>query len=224
MTNYDIFAYNFPHWKTEQGLLNLVINCIDIKTVILQEKKQLSIPTSNYKFTPQNEFIIHPQDLCNQFNLKFKVSDHDEFEPTSEHAIILGARILKKSTVEKYKTILNLHPGILPGNRGLDNLKWSIINKLPIGVTAHFIDEKIDMGQIIATATIDINKHDTIESCYLKQRQLEQKLLIDVVTNPIKKTIPCTYSTKFSAVPDYLDVNIKKYFDEYISELPNIRQ
>ena len=74
------------------------------------------------------------------------------------------------------------------------------------------------------TSNQEVNKYYTIESCYLKQRQLEQKLLIDVVTNPIKKTIPCTYSTKFSAVPDYLDVNIKKYFDEYISELPNIRQ
>ena len=62
--------------------------------------------------------------------------------------VILGARILKKEIINAFKIgIINMHPGILPENRGLDNIKWSVVKNLPIGVTSHFIDPRIDMGE-----------------------------------------------------------------------------
>ena len=42
--------------------------------------------------------------------------------------IIAGSRILKKKIIEEFKIgILNMHPGLLPLNRGLDTHKVSIL-------------------------------------------------------------------------------------------------
>lgn len=236
MTNktFDIFGYNFPHWKTQQGLLNLCANGVKINTVVLQDRKVLNVPESKYKFTPTHEYIQDPKSVCNALGLKYTVCDHDSYNKfedlpfsDAEYAIILGARILKPETVKKYKGIINIHPGILPGNRGLDNLKWCFINNLPVGVTAHFIDHRIDMGSIIMTENVKLSANDTIESVYLKQRNLEQKVLIyalKLIDQPDYKLTHCEFSTKFSAVPDYIDKHIKTYFYEYIGMLPDLRQ
>ena len=41
----------------------------------------------------------------------------------------LGARILKPSAFSPFrKGVMNMHPGILPDNRGLDTIKWAILN------------------------------------------------------------------------------------------------
>jgi methionyl-tRNA formyltransferase len=64
--------------------------------------------------------------------------------------IILGARILDEDIIKTFKIgILNLHPGLLPDNRGLDTYQWAIINMIPQGVTSNLIDSKIDGGKIL---------------------------------------------------------------------------
>jgi len=45
--------------------------------------------------------------------------------------------------------VLNCHPALLPGARGVDTLEWSLIDNLPLGVTAHFAVPAVDAGAII---------------------------------------------------------------------------
>jgi len=213
---FDVLGYNFPHWKTNNGILNLVSNGFIPNHVILQQKKELKFKQSKYRISPICKESIHPKDLCKLFDLTVFVKDHDEWEPRNQFAIILGARILSKGLIERYpKGILNIHPGILPGNRGLDNLKWSIINNLPIGITAHWIDEKIDMGRIIKKVTVPIYHDDTIRDVFIRSRQMEIDLLIDVMKDLNFEGEPCEFSKKFDCVPDELDKNIEQYWIEY---------
>ena len=66
-----------------------------------------------------------------------------------------------KNVIDSFSNgIINFHPGVLPENRGLDNLKWAIYNNLPQGVTTHLIDENIDVEQIYKEFMIDLE--DTI--------------------------------------------------------------
>ena len=62
--------------------------------------------------------------------------------------LIFGSRILNKEIIEMFKVgILNLHPGLLPENRGLNTIQNAILKNIPQAVTLHFINNEIDMGK-----------------------------------------------------------------------------
>ena len=61
-----IFGYEFPHYKTENGLRELIVNGYEISLVILQKYKKLSVPNSKnnvyVKFNPTGNI----KELCKQ--------------------------------------------------------------------------------------------------------------------------------------------------------------
>lgn len=212
-----VFAYNFPHWKSQNGLINLVAAGFR-PTVILQDRKELNIPHSDYRVVPKGEYLQPTHRICEMLGLTYTVGDHNTLDPGGlyDFGVILGARILSKELIERFpKGILNLHPGILPGNRGLDNLKHSIVRGLPIGVTAHLIDHRIDMGTIIKTRTVPVYPDDTIRDVYIRQRNYEQALMIEVLRKGDFTGVPCDYSEKFSVVDEHTDNEIEHLFTMY---------
>lgn len=56
---------------------------------------------------------------------------------------------------------LNMHPSLLPHNRGKHYYFWSIVEGAPFGVTLHTIDEDIDSGHIAFQRPLDIRWEDT---------------------------------------------------------------
>ncbi len=62
----------------------------------------------------------------------------------------IGGRKIKKHILE-LSTFINFHGGILPQYRGLDSRHWAKRNKDfdSIGITIHYMDERIDAGNII---------------------------------------------------------------------------
>ena len=65
-----------------------------------------------------------------------------------DFVLIGGAGIIKKELADS-KRIINSHPAYLPYVRGLDSMKWSILNDKPLGVTSHIISEEADQGWLI---------------------------------------------------------------------------
>lgn len=52
---------------------------------------------------------------------------------------------------------VNLHPSLLPMYRGRAPINWAILNgERELGLSAHFIDEGVDSGDIIAQRTISL--------------------------------------------------------------------
>jgi methionyl-tRNA formyltransferase len=68
------------------------------------------------------------------------------------------------------KGCINLHPALLPHNRGSFPNIWSIISKTPAGVTVHYIDAGIDTGDVIAQKEVPVEVTDTGATLY---RRLE---------------------------------------------------
>jgi len=64
--------------------------------------------------------------------------------------------------------IINLHPSLLPYNRGAMPNVWSIVDGTPAGATLHYIDEGIDTGDIIAQRHVPVESTDTGETLYHK--------------------------------------------------------
>jgi len=61
---------------------------------------------------------------------------------------------------------VNIHPSMLPHNRGAHPNFWSIVNRTPSGVTIHYMDRDFDTGPIIAQDLVPIEPIDTGKSLY----------------------------------------------------------
>lgn len=77
--------------------------------------------------------------------------------------------ILKPALLELFpQGCLNLHPALLPYNRGSYPNVWSIVDGTPAGATLHFIDTGVDTGDIVAQREITVEAVDTGGSLYEK--------------------------------------------------------
>lgn len=65
---------------------------------------------------------------------------------------------------------VNLHPGLLPYNRGAYPNVWSIVEGTPAGVTLHLVEpgQAVDAGPIVAQAEVPVGPADTGASVYAK--------------------------------------------------------
>ena len=63
-----------------------------------------------------------------------------------------GGGILREPLLDIPKIgIINVHMGILPRYRGMDPVDWALLERNPnqVGLTAHLMDKKIDVGPVI---------------------------------------------------------------------------
>tara|TARA_E500000331_G_C17185110_1_gene682294 strand:- start:113 stop:859 length:747 start_codon:yes stop_codon:yes gene_type:complete len=78
-------------------------------------------------------------------------------------------KIVKENIIGQAKIgFVNLHPSLLPYNRGKHPYYWSIVENTPAGVSIHFITKNIDDGSIIAQREIPIDITTTGEDLYNK--------------------------------------------------------
>ncbi|MCA1393350.1 hypothetical protein I6F20_30390 [Bradyrhizobium sp. IC3123] len=71
---------------------------------------------------------------------------------------------------------VNTHPSLLPYGRGKHYNFWSIVDRVPFGVTLHMVDEGVDTGDIVAQAELPYDWEDTGESLYQRAREAMLKL------------------------------------------------
>ena len=113
--------------------------------VLLQWAKERGIPIELSSNINSQEFI----DRITKYQA-------DLFVSMSFNQIFRGQMI----NLPKYKTI-NCHAGKLPFYRGRNILNWALINdEKEFGVTAHYVDEGIDTGDIIVQETYPITDDD----------------------------------------------------------------
>jgi len=68
---------------------------------------------------------------------------------------------------------INIHSSLLPEYKGVSPSFWSLLHdESKTGITVHYMDEKIDAGDIIRRKPIDIHEDDTLHT--LNKRVAEQ--------------------------------------------------
>ncbi len=87
-------------------------------------------------------------------------------------------KILSKNFIKNFKyKIINIHPSLLPKFKGLNTHKRVLKNKEKYtGCTVHYVNPKLDSGNIILKKKILINKYDNENS--LKKKVLKQEHLL----------------------------------------------
>jgi len=83
--------------------------------------------------------------------------------------LLIPAQVLQVARIGA----LNLHPAYLPYNRGWHTPSWAILDGTPYGATLHFMDERVDMGDIVYQKRIDVQPSDTAHSLYQKALEAE---------------------------------------------------
>jgi phosphoribosylglycinamide formyltransferase-1 len=88
-------------------------------------------------------------------------------------------RILDSKFLSTFKNqVINLHPSLLPSFPGLNSIEKAFIKKVKItGCTVHWVDERVDEGEIIAQAPVRIMNGDDLSMVTQKVQAAEHMLL-----------------------------------------------
>lgn len=94
------------------------------------------------------KFYGFPVAICRDQNAPDSIARLREWSP--DLIIFTGGNILRKQLLEVPRLgVLNVHLGLLPEVRGMSSPEWSLLNRIPVGVTVHYVDAGIDTGPIL---------------------------------------------------------------------------
>ncbi len=185
-----LFAYNFPHKKTQDFIFRLFCEGFNIQQILACDPVELNIPPSTIRTKIRHGALLHPHEIAKRLSLPYVVLPHNDPKAAEliksqqiDLGVIAGARILKGPVINAFRIgVINFHPGLIPEARGLDALLWSIHHAIPLGVTAHLIDERVDAGTILLKQEIAVHNDDTLLD--LSERLYETQL--EMVTPAIE--------------------------------------
>jgi len=171
-----LFAYNFPHKKTQDFLFFSQYYNIKIDIVLGAPRALIEKPELKYNTNVNYIGLIDTLEMCWKMKIPYYMVNHNSDECLQmlkqrkpEVGIISGARILSPEVINSFsKGIINFHPGGIPECRGLDTAQWIVYNNLSIAVTSHFIDGRVDAGWIIKRQEFDRFKGDTLQDIGLR--------------------------------------------------------
>jgi len=79
--------------------------------------------------------------------------------------------ILKKPVIEAARIgVINLHPSLLPHNRGKNYWFWNLVEDVPYGVSIHFVDTSVDGGDVLFQRQITKTWEDTGQTLFDKAK------------------------------------------------------
>src|SRR5437867_6438311 len=98
-------------------------------------------------------------------------------------------RVLKSPILEAFpRRIINIHPSLLPKFPGLEAWKQALLaGETVSGCTVHYVNERIDHGQILAQREVRILPNDTAESLHARIQVLEHELYPAVIAEFCEK-------------------------------------
>lgn len=136
----------------------------DVKLVVSQtdkpqgRKQILTAPPVKQVALQNNIEVYQPKSLKTDEAFEKISSLSPDFIVVSAYGKILPKNILD---IPKYGCV-NLHGSLLPKYRGAAPIQWSVINgDKTTGVTTMLMDEGLDMGDILLSATKEIAENET---------------------------------------------------------------
>ena len=92
-------------------------------------------------------------------------------------------KIVSKNFIEKFgKQIINIHPSLLPKFKGLNTFSRILKNKeIKTGSTVHYVNKKLDSGQIVAQKSFFISANDNEVSLKKKTQKMEHQIFPEAI-------------------------------------------
>ncbi|AME09457.1 MULTISPECIES: phosphoribosylglycinamide formyltransferase [Gemella] len=162
----------------EKMVIELLV-CDKKNAAVIKKAQARGIPT--YVFSAKN--FSTKQDYEKEIFEKVKNFDY----------IFLAGymRIISPYFLENYKkTILNLHPSLLPKYKGKDAIKQAFnARENKIGISIHYVNEELDGGRVIAQRSLKVSSDDTLETITEKIHKLEHELYPNVILKLLEEEL-----------------------------------
>ncbi|MFJ4132560.1 diaminobutyrate--2-oxoglutarate transaminase [Pseudomonas cyclaminis] len=159
------FAYlNFKDHPRGCEMFVQLVASGHIPSIVIEELSELGALGTQ----EQNELLLQlssyvpcesVENVCKRDNIPYflvrNINDNDCLEHIQRNGtalILLGdSRIIRPHLIHALKIgIINVHPGLLPEERGNNPYVWAVLEGIQQGVTVHFIDEGIDTGPVLS--------------------------------------------------------------------------
>ncbi len=135
-------------------------------STLQQQAVRLGVPIYRPSRVNDPQFVREVEKLNSDLNISVSYNQ------------ILGSRIRETAPLG----FINFHAGKLPYYRGRNVINWALINgEEEIGVTAHFVDDGIDTGDIILQRTLPMSWTDTYGSVLERVQGAFPQLVCDAV-------------------------------------------
>tara|TARA_B100000287_G_scaffold430099_1_gene484693 strand:- start:681 stop:1649 length:969 start_codon:yes stop_codon:yes gene_type:complete len=147
-----VFSYDFSHKKSY----------FFIKEICKRNNLRLIVYAAPWISLKEQEAPkdkkYHPRSITEKYKHEYIQGSHKDLSKLKKitekynikTAIIAGARIIPEEIISLFQFgVINFHPGIIPDTSGLDSFFWMIEKKSLPGITVHYIDKKVDAGEII---------------------------------------------------------------------------
>ena len=181
-----IITYQLEHQKTQDLLAGLMLS--GYKQFALLALPFVARPQRPVKYQHRNflPYPLHPEKIAKNIGAAYfplpalEIEKHVD-QNNYDTVLIAGAGLLPESLALNHQ-IINAHPGYLPKVKGLDSLKWAILNEVEeLGVTTHFISDKADEGILIDRKIVPLYKEDSFHSFAQRQYQIVIQMLVEAV-------------------------------------------
>jgi methionyl-tRNA formyltransferase len=156
--------------------------------------------------------------LCerNGVNVLAMVTEADQLDLVEEHepdvVVSVGfSHLVPPSIIEiPPQGALNLHPSLLPHNRGKSPNVWPIVEGTPAGATLHYMDAEFDTGDIVAQREVATDFSDTGKDLYERledaQFELFTNVWSDIEAEDIDRTPQDPQAGSYHSVDDFRDL------------------
>jgi len=215
-----VLTYDAPHRKTQDLLLKLKMKGytdINVFATPWEERKNFTPLIPHRHLIPEN---IKLSQLCDNLSYTYTPINMTDINLNDDDIMLIGgAGIIPKELIGS--KIINSHPAYLPNVRGLDSLKWAIINGQPIGVTTHIIDEHADAGYLIRKEFVPLHYWDTFHSVANRQYEMEIQMLADSIEElPHAELSPLpTHTVVSKRMPHRYELKLLKKFQDRIDSI-----
>ncbi|GAB6179349.1 hypothetical protein JCM14036_06680 [Desulfotomaculum defluvii] len=88
--------------------------------------------------------------------------------------VLAQSGIIRKPILDLGKWVINCHPGRLPELRGVDVIRWALLERRAVEVTLHIVDSGIDTGKILKRQIVPIKDGDNWNM--IEKRSIEKSL------------------------------------------------
>ena len=143
----------------------------------------------NYDFyySSFNKAFLEKYEECDSFKpIRLKRMDDCFFCKYDLFMSLHCKQLFPDILVDNYRCI-NVHPGLNPYNRGWFPQVFSILNKKPVGVTIHEMDQELDHGSILFQEEVSVYSYDTSQDVYQRIQDKEIEMLREHLEEIVNK-------------------------------------
>jgi UDP-4-amino-4-deoxy-L-arabinose formyltransferase/UDP-glucuronic acid dehydrogenase (UDP-4-keto-hexauronic acid decarboxylating) len=153
--NFVLIGDDFPAAQT----LKLLLEYPNIQVAMVFSSPQPERSAKVKALAEQNQIPFYNSDLIKKQDGLSLLSIHQfDWLINTNSTVLIPSAILELPRAGA----LNMHPGLLPGYAGLHTHQWALRNgEQTFGSTIHFIEPRVDVGDIVLQRQFPIKKTDT---------------------------------------------------------------